>query len=151
MLVITEIGELVQADRKGKVMEIGSPAAQKLMENDMEDGATFEEFFEDFVKDSLEDEMADVAIRLLDLAGKCAIEIDESCVTAWPFEEYSFTESACQLCYCLTGYAEFHSKINYAIAFIREWAKHLDIDLEWHIEQKMRYNETRPVKHGKKY
>ena len=26
-----------------------------------------------------------------------------------------------------------------------------DIDLEWHIKQKMRYNETRPFKHGKKY
>lgn len=30
-------------------------------------------------------------------------------------------------------------------------AKHLNIDLFWHIEQKMRYNELRENKHGKKY
>ena len=30
-------------------------------------------------------------------------------------------------------------------------AKHLDIDLLWHIEQKMRYNELRPKLNGKKY
>ena len=30
-------------------------------------------------------------------------------------------------------------------------AKHLDIDLLWHIEQKMRYNELRPMLNGKRY
>lgn len=30
-------------------------------------------------------------------------------------------------------------------------AKHLDIDLLWHIEQKIRYNELRPMLNGKKY
>lgn len=30
-------------------------------------------------------------------------------------------------------------------------AKHLNIDLLWHIEQKMRYNELRENKHGKMY
>lgn len=30
-------------------------------------------------------------------------------------------------------------------------AKHLDIDLLWHIEQKQKYNELRPMSNGKKY
>lgn len=30
-------------------------------------------------------------------------------------------------------------------------AKHLDIDLLWHIEQKQKYNELRPMLNGKKY
>lgn len=30
-------------------------------------------------------------------------------------------------------------------------AKHLDIDLLWHIEQKQRYNELRPMLNGKRY
>lgn len=27
----------------------------------------------------------------------------------------------------------------------------INIDIEWHIEQKINYNESRPYKHGKKY
>ena len=30
-------------------------------------------------------------------------------------------------------------------------SEHLHIDLEWHIEQKMKYNSLRPYKHGKEY
>lgn len=30
-------------------------------------------------------------------------------------------------------------------------ANYLDIDLLWHINQKMRYNELRPMMHEKKY
>lgn len=30
-------------------------------------------------------------------------------------------------------------------------AKHLDIDLLWHIEQKQKYNELRPMLNGKRY
>ena len=37
------------------------------------------------------------------------------------------------------------------IFLIFAFAKHLDIDLLWHINQKMRYNELRPKLNGKKY
>jgi len=30
-------------------------------------------------------------------------------------------------------------------------AKHMNIDLIWHVEQKMRYNELRPKLNGKRY
>lgn len=41
--------------------------------------------------------------------------------------------------------------ISYSLIKIFGLAKHLDIDLLWHIEQKMRYNELRENKHGKMY
>lgn len=31
------------------------------------------------------------------------------------------------------------------------FCKSRDINIFWHIEQKMKYNERRPYKHGKKY
>ena len=47
---------------------------------------------------------------------------------------------------------ERHVKdISYSLIKIFGLAKHLDIDLLWHIEQKQRYNELIPYKHGKKY
>ena len=147
MLVITEIGEMVQADRKGARTHMDGETKERL-ENSK---GIFEKFFRIRVKDSLEDKYADVVIRLLDLAGKYEIEIDESRVIAWSFEKHHFTNTAFFLCRTITSFSDFKDKINYAIAFLREWAKSLNIDLEWHIEQKMRYNETRPVRHGKRY
>jgi len=35
--------------------------------------------------------------------------------------------------------------------FIECWAKFLNIDLVWHIETKMKYNENRAMLHGKSY
>lgn len=42
-------------------------------------------------------------------------------------------------------------QVNYTITQIFALADILDIDLMWHIEQKMKYNELRPKLHGKKY
>ncbi len=37
-----------------------------------------------------------------------------------------------------------------AIYYMFAWAEHLGIDLAWHIEQKIIYNELRSYKHGGK-
>ena len=42
-------------------------------------------------------------------------------------------------------------QVNYAITQLFCLADILGIDLMWHIEQKMKYNEMRENKHGKKY
>ena len=38
-----------------------------------------------------------------------------------------------------------------AIIRLLDYAGYKGIDLEWHIEQKLNYNKTRPYKHGKAY
>ena len=148
MLVITEIGEMVQADRIGKRTSHDA----KTYFHPMITRRVFKINFVHLVKGSVEDEMADAVIRLLDLAGGKGITIDENRTVAPTYHERTFTDDAFSLCRTLvSNYAPISHRINYAIAFLREWAKHLDIDLEWHIEQKMCYNETRPVRHGKRY
>jgi len=49
------------------------------------------------------------------------------------------------------GLFDFPTAVNDMIVSIFGLAKHLEIDLFWHIEQKMKYNEFREKMHGKKY
>lgn len=86
MLVTSELGEAMEAHRKGKFSNL-----QNFNEND------FKNSFENEIKDSFEDEIGDAIIRLLDMCGG------------------------------------------------------LNIDIERHIELKLKYNATRPKLHGKKY
>lgn len=64
-----------------------------------------------------------------------------------------FTEFAYRLCRELSNlYEPIHLKICSTIEHIYLYCKHKGIDIEYFIEQKMKYNETRPYKHGgKKY
>lgn len=90
MLIVTELGEACEADRKNKHCDIRVNYNEPMNDYDV---STFNEYS----KDTFEDELADVLIRLLDLAGG------------------------------------------------------LGIDLEWHVNAKFEYNQTRPYKHGKEY
>ena len=91
-LIHSEVSEALEADRKGKYTTANVQVLNGFIMNEM--------FLTDFkigVKDTFEDELADIMIRVMDLA-----------------------------------------------AF-------KGIDLEAHIEAKMRYNSMREYKHGKKY
>lgn len=69
MLVTSELGEALEADRKGNWARLNKDDRQKVLDN-------MEAFFENSVKDTFEDEIADVFIRLLDLVGFLKIDID---------------------------------------------------------------------------
>ena len=105
------------------------------------------------VKDSLPDELADACIRLLDLCGLRNIELGNECLDNEVLEEYSrifigktFTESIFNITKNL-----INIDIVYSLIKIFGLAKHLGIDLLWHIEQKQIYNELRPMLNGKLY
>ena len=91
MLIVSELGEALEADRKNKHSDI-----KKFTELQF-DFLGFENSFKQEIKDTFEDEIADSLIRILDL---CAYK---------------------------------------------------GIDIQKHVELKMRYNSTRPNKHGKSY
>lgn len=156
MLVITELSEAVEADRKGR---LGNRCKSRFeMEYNrypalVEEEKRFKCSFENNVKDSLHDELADAAIRLLDLCGLRNIELENDCLDDEVLEEYSrifigktFTESIFNITKNLID-----GDISYSLIKIFGLAKHLDIDLLWHIEQKQRYNELRPMLNGKRY
>lgn len=155
-LVISELMEAVEADRKGRLgrncktrFGIYYNRYSALVEEEKR----FKFSFEKNVKDSLPDELADACIRLLDLCGLRNIELENDCLDNEVLEEYSrifigktFTESIFNITKNLID-----RNIVLSLIKIFGLAKHLDIDLLWHIEQKQIYNELRPMLNGKLY
>lgn len=161
MLVISEVGEAVEADRKN--LHANPAGFEKCI------GVEYGQRFKDYVKDSVEDEIADVCIRLFDMCGYFGIKpwrAGEEVLTLrndWEneFGKMTFTEQAYALVQllapCCSPMTNEPSKeaLNHifgsVLFFIYYWSKNLGFDLAWHIEQKMKYNESRGYKHGKKY
>ena len=147
MLVVIEISEAVEAHRNGKIHDIEAFDRYN-------GGISDEECFERFIKDSVADEMADVAIRLFDLAGAWGIDFDkmQSCRYFRAFDKFSFVENAFGLVKGLSRtQIAIEKRVQFGIAYVFEWAKSLHVNLPWHINAKMKYNENRPILHGKKY
>lgn len=162
MLVITEVAELVEADRKGNIAVIkhirkqnNLAAAQKVrMIDEVENAPDFNAAFIENIKDTMEDEMADVAIRLFDLAGALGIDFDmmKPCRYYRAYHKFSFTENAFALCKGLSrDNINIFKRIQFGLHYITGWAKSQGVNLDWHVEAKMRFNATRPMKHGKAY
>lgn len=163
MLVITEISEMVEADRKGKYAQVAMYESEKNTlqpENLKEAHKKF--CFETFIKDSFEDEMADTCIRLYDTAGTFGVTFDKEDLDIDMHEEYekyythlSLTEKAFALCGVLLkvigGEENVKDVIGSSLYLLELMADEMHIDLFWFIERKMEYNETRKKLHGKKY
>lgn len=164
MLVITELAEAVEADRKGKYGD-----ADKFIEamNVYKAGdipICFESYFNKYIKDSVADELADAVIRLLDLAGLRDIELYIGDVTMLlmpiVFCFKYFPESILKICMlpATTNQLDARSDkekisniVHAMIASIFALAEYKDIDLLMHIKIKMKYNQTRERLHGKLY
>jgi NTP pyrophosphatase (non-canonical NTP hydrolase) len=164
MLVITELSEAVEADRKGKYFKGISTFEREFNRYSalVDENKRFECAFEKYVKDTVSDEMADAVIRLLDLAGLRGISLEfangdiDDCIEdmAEAYKDETFTESIYSISTLpvrYDGIFDFPTAVNDMILSIFGLAKHLDIDLLWHIEHKMKYNELRENKHGKRY
>lgn len=114
------------------------------------------------VKDTVPDELADAVIRLLDLYGLLGIDLDEDAFDEETISEYSatycnksFTESIFHIIKFITSNNEVFIRScvvpEMLLLEIFGLAKYLSIDLMWHVEQKMKYNQLREKMHGKKY
>ena len=160
MLVVSELSEAVEADRLGKWARLDHDTIDTLHRIE---GAPYAQMFLREVKDTVEDEIADAVIRLLDLLGwmlkdralsetEVATDLGVSAFyisgemtladALWPI-----LQEAC----CLCGKYAHRYAILYAIKSLELLCGHLGIDLMTHIDLKLKYNETRPAKHGKKY
>lgn len=163
-LVISELMEAVEADRKGR---LGKKCKTRFeMEYNrypalVEEEKRFKFSFEKHIKDTVPDEIADACIRILDLCGLREIDIDDfpeeaiygaskSCVGE-TFTESIYAISTLPIRYFYKYDYSFESQIVHMLLSIFGLAKHMNIDLLWHIEQKMRYNELRPMLNGKIY
>ena len=161
-LVISELMEAVEADRKGKRAQVGMFKEWQGNSIPLTEGTRqrrFKEDFEAYIKGSVEEELADACIRLLDLAGLRNVDLGEVTLdelkSSEGFFDWTFTESMFFLVCNLTNtdFIESHSFDSYlrvALMEIMGFCVKKDIDIFWHIEQKMKYNELRPFMHGGK-
>lgn len=153
-LVMTEVAEAVEADRKNKranmpMFEKESQTPQPI--NRKKDHWKF--CFELFIKNSIEDEFADVIIRLLDMAYELygeSMNFDSlNCFGGVYFKrDQSFIENAWIFTRHQLGQSPYD--IKKSIQFMLDWSDYLKIDIYKHIELKMKYNELREYKHGNK-
>ena len=161
-LVVTEVAEVVEADRNNKransdsffdVLKVQSMSEEGLSEHWY--GMWYEEYYKMYVRGSIEEELADVIIRILDMTKElygnnmvwngsypngCEVyNKDKKAVeNAWVFVHDVLNWSTFRICD--------------SISFIYDWAESLGINLDQHIEWKIKYNDLRPYRHGgKKY
>lgn len=160
MLVVSELSEAVEADRLGKVIKFTPEQVEDL---NRLDGAEFVQEFLRVVKDTVGDEIADAVIRLLDLLGwmlkdralsEKEVETDLGVSAFYIAGEMTLADALWPIlqevcCHC-DMYAH-RTAILYAIKSLELLCNRLGIDLMAHIDLKLKYNETRPAKHGKKY
>lgn len=167
-LVTAEIGEIMEAARKGRYFDAAN----------YDKGDPFIiQAFEDVIKDTVQDEIADSIIRLLDLIGSCGslnpssfqlLEADKMRsfrfdVLARPDcfnENYDDWESLHLDCLVLTatiarhniGETRFMVHCVASIRLLLRLAEKMGVpDIDFHIQEKMKYNRTRPYMHGKKF
>lgn len=142
-LIMTEVAEAVEADRKERKFKLCCCVP--------DDGKYFVGWYNEWVKGTIDEEFADIVIRLLDMAhalygedfayyNHCGLFRDDK----------TFIEHAYYFVKEVLNSGVLN--ISYSICYIYDWAEHLGIDLDQHIEWKMRYNAHRDYKHGgKKY
>ena len=158
VLADCELSEAVEADRIGRWAKLTPEQIEELRGLD---GAAYAQAFLRLVKDAVEDELADAVIRLADLYGRLLEEKprlqnkrleDEYVPSEEHLAELPLTKAICRAKCILfdTAWAD-HSIIRRAVLRIVTYASAIGIDLMTHIELKLKYNETRPAKHGKKY
>ena len=164
MLIVGEISEAMDAHQCGRfadMKEYDSEIAY-LAENfpraNIEGGFRLSPF-EKYIKNTFEEELADIVMRTLDFCAAFDVDIEHAYKRTCVCHYDNIGE---MLLYCtetITAYkkttlvCETLKRVHLArpIKIAEKIAFHHDINLEKHIALKMRYNETRPYKHGKRY
>lgn len=169
MLVLSEIGEMVEADRKNRHADVGMfKELEKVRIGSDEEYASYvNKCFVEHVKDTFEDEMADVVIRLCDFCGSLGVlpyMKDVMVDMSEDFREFFGNKSVCEQCFQLSSLVvdiqevshdaddtEMRHRLGATLCFVFEMARFHGVDLLWHVDRKMEYNESRPRRHGKAY
>ena len=147
MLIITEIAEAVQADRKNLHADVEAFKKYEMV-------LDFKENFERQIKNTVEDELCDVVIRCLDLAGLRRFDLEEVEALIEMAESIKEGKGFIDLCYALSGIStcddSTEEKVIAIIAVVLKYCGLTGIDIDFFVEQKMRYNKQRSYKHGNK-
>jgi len=162
MLVVSEIGEMVEADRRCKKANLNKFLIEYNKYSALvEEPTRFTCAFEKHIKDTINDETADVCIRLFDFLGMKGIQPDTFEDKKDDWKNMFAGMSVCEQCYELVQGVtliynnstpnEIAEIAGAMIRFCFDFAKEHGFDLEWHILEKMKYNNLRDKLHGKNY
>ena len=146
-LVISELMEAVETDRKGKRAnvdrynkKIANSRICQGLDPDIPKERGYEVAYNETIKGSIEEELADAVIRLLDLAGLRGISLElangdiDDCIEdmAEACKDETFTESIYSISTLpvrYDGLYDFHTTVNDMVLSIFGLAKYLEIDL----------------------
>ncbi len=147
MLIITEIAEAVQADRKDRHTDVDLFKA--LLETYADDDALWKYEFETHVKNSVEDELSDIIIHCLDYSALRGIGLDRvpSYATSYCIDKSIAKHDFPTFAYFLT-FKAVNGDVTDVLARVIAYCKLKNIDIDFFVEQKMRYNKLRDYKHG---
>ena len=157
MLIITEISEFVQADRDGKWCRSSLAMYKDLIDPSTPARAANGSLVDNFkvwIGECAEVELADIAIRLADLAGLLGLDFEKMppCNYHRAFDRFTVTENALALIGALCNtQISVERRVLCGLDYVFKWADTLGVEIWFFIEEKMKYNETRPEMHGKKY
>lgn len=156
-LIVGDLMKAVEAERKGRLgkkcksrFEMDYNRYPALVEEEEE--KRFKCSFEKNVKDTLPDELTDAVILLLDLAGLRNFNLNRFSPVDVVSRKKTFTENIYAIVKeIMDRKYSLEEQVNYVITQVFALADILGVDLLWHINQKMRYNELRPKLNEKKY
>lgn len=166
MLIITELSESVEADRKNNIC---GDAKREYFEERIKLLPSFPvNSFKNNIKDTLEDELADVFIRICDLLG--LLYRDHASYNEIMDRIEKMSKTSTQLVFAVDNYIDiifnitdtirniYHTDyttkeifFGSALAQIFQLAERMQIPLKKHVDWKMQYNASRPTMHGGKY
>lgn len=145
-LIISEMMEAVEADRLAHHADVKRYF-------DAIWNMPYDDNFGLHIKDTVEDELADVCIRIFDLAGYKNIDLNDAMqkVDDNICPSGTFTEKIYRAVRVLAVREPLGVSLARTLTRILKIAEQEEIDIETHIQLKMDYNKGREYKHGKKY
>lgn len=159
-LVLSEIGEAINADRDPNAPKPTKETIAKAMElakeSDKQHNA-FNKYFKKHIKGSVVEELADVAIRLMDTAASMAIvfnkhsNLEENNIPTndtLPEHLFGFSMYLNTLAFDFADGEDFEVALQYITNITKDYT---NLDMWQVVRLKMLYNKTRPQKNGKAY
>jgi NTP pyrophosphatase (non-canonical NTP hydrolase) len=140
-LIIGEAYEALEAHRKGRFVRNPIILDQYMASEN-------HHLFEGMIKDTFGDELADTVIRICDYMGYRKLISSEKVRAFIGIREDSIGRLCNKIALMILG---DHNGFDHCLYYIKRYCEINGIPLEKHIEAKLKYNKSRPYKHGKNY
>ena len=149
MPIITEIAEVVRLDGLDRRVRI-NPQDSYVYTEYLRKGYTEEDIYVRMALGNMEDKLADVIILMLDY---CGMKYEKEFPNIIDYKNCFCQKTICETMYELVCRlcSRDDRDIPSIIVGLTEYLIRYGIDILWFVEMKMRYNESRPRMHNRKY